>query len=66
MAIKVQRPGIAEQVAADAALLRAGAIALERSGLVKAYAVAAVDEFVSRIFEEMDFLNEVGLRNRLL
>ena len=55
VAIKVQRPGIAADVAADAWLLRAVAGTLEGSGAVKAKAVAAVDEFCSRIFEEMDF-----------
>ena len=44
VAVKVQRPGIREAVAADAALLRAGASLLESSGAVKAEAVAAVDE----------------------
>lgn len=57
---QVQRPGIRLQVAADAVFLRFVASALERSGVVKAKAVAAVDEFVARIFEEMDFENEAA------
>jgi len=60
VAVKVQRPGIAARVAADAALLRAAAKVLEATAgrRFKAQAVAAVDEFASRIFEEMDFANE--------
>ena len=60
VALKVQRPGIAAQVAADAWLLRAAAGTLEATGAVKAKAVAAVDEFCSRIFEEMDFRREAA------
>jgi predicted unusual protein kinase regulating ubiquinone biosynthesis (AarF/ABC1/UbiB family) len=60
VAVKVQRPGIAARVAADAALLRIAAKVLEATAgrRFKAQAVAAVDEFASRIFEEMDFANE--------
>ena len=58
VAIKVQRPGIVSRVAADAALLRTAAKAIEATGATKASAVDAVDEFASRIFEEMDFVNE--------
>jgi predicted unusual protein kinase regulating ubiquinone biosynthesis (AarF/ABC1/UbiB family) len=58
VAIKVQRPGIEDMVRADAALLRLGASAIEATGKVKARAVDAVDEFTSRIFEEMDFRRE--------
>lgn len=58
VAIKVQRPGIVARVAADAALLRTAARAIEATGAIKAAAVDAVDEFSSRIFEEMDFKNE--------
>ena len=56
----MQRPGIAARVAADAALLRIAAKVLEATAgrRFKAQAVAAVDEFASRIFEEMDFANE--------
>ena len=62
VAVKVQRPGIAARVAADAALLRAAAKVLEATAgrRFKAQAVAAVDEFASRIFEEMDFANEAN------
>lgn len=62
VAVKVQRPGICARVAADAALLRAAAKVLEATAgtRFKAQAVAAVDEFASRIFEEMDFANEAN------
>ena len=60
VAVKVQRPGIAARVAADAAILRTAAKLLEvtQGARLKARAVDAVDEFASRIFEEMDFVNE--------
>ena len=58
VAVKVQRPNIREQVEADAYLLRLAASYLEKFNLVEAKAVGAVDEFVSRLFEEMDFENE--------
>ena len=51
-------------IAADARLLRAGASAVESVNgadgqrIVRAEAVAAVDEFCSRLFEELDFENE--------
>ena len=64
VAVKVQRPDVRLQVAADAVLLRSGAAAVESlrnlrgERLVKAAVVDAVDEFMSRLFEEMDFENE--------
>eukprot|EP00959_Pyramimonas_sp_CCMP1952_P249940 5225016-Pyramimonas_sp.AAC.1 len=64
VAVKVQRPGLREMIAADARLLRAGASAVESVNgadgqrIVRAEAVAAVDEFCSRLFEELDFENE--------
>jgi hypothetical protein len=47
VAVKVQRPGIAAQVAADAALLRTAAKLLEATGTVKA---SAVDAVAGRLF----------------
>jgi len=67
VAVKVQRPDVRLQVAADAMLLRSGAAAVEAlrdlrgERLVKAAVVDAVDEFMSRLFEEMDFENEARL-----
>ena len=60
VAIKVQRPEIREMVDADAALLRLGASAVERTGKVKARALDAVNEFCSRLYEEMDFRREAA------
>jgi len=60
VAIKVQRPRIRQQVAADALLLRWAAGAVQGSGAIRADAVGAVDEFVERLFEEMDFENEAA------
>ena len=60
MAIKVQRPEIRAMVDADAALLRLGASAVERTGKVKARALDAVNEFCSRLYEEMDFRREAA------
>ena len=58
VAVKVQRPNIREQVEADAYLLRLAASYLEKFNLVEAKSPTLVDEFVSRLFEEMDFENE--------
>jgi len=66
VAVKVQRPGLREMIAADARLLRLGASAVEGiqgadgQRIVRAEAVAAVDEFCSRLFEELDFENEAN------
>ena len=60
VAIKVQRPGIEAVVDMDAALLRLGASAVERTGKVKAKALDAVNEFCSRLYEEMDFRREAA------
>jgi len=60
VAIKVQRPEIRAMVDADAALLRLGASAVERTGKVKARALDAVNEFCSRLYEEMDFRREAA------
>jgi hypothetical protein len=61
VAVKVQRPGIAARVAADATLLRAAAKAVEATGAVKAAAVDAVDEFAARIFEVPTLVDMGGL-----
>lgn len=60
VAIKVRRPGIEDVVDADYALLRLGAWLVERVGGVRARAVDAVDEFASRLYEEMDFRREAS------
>ena len=64
VAVKVQRPGVLETVAADAALARAAAGWLEGlrgpggGRLLRPALVRSVDEFFSRLYEEFDFVNE--------
>lgn len=66
VAVKVQRPGIRKVVERDAALLRSVAEWIESlsspSGgkLVATKLVDAVNEFMSRIFEELDYRNEAA------
>lgn len=67
VAVKVQRPALQLMVEKDAALLRNIAIFVESipspsaSGrLVNTELVAAVDEFMSRVFEELDYTNEAA------
>mmetsp|Transcript_16522 Transcript_16522/g.32807 ORF Transcript_16522/g.32807 Transcript_16522/m.32807 type:complete len:642 (+) Transcript_16522:146-2071(+) len=70
VAIKVQRPGIRALVERDASLLRTVATWAEslpalpnqrkrgQGRLIATELVAAVDEFMSRLFEELDYKNE--------
>ena len=65
VAIKVRRPGIHEIVELDATLLRLLAIWVEsipgfggRRQLVRTKIIDAVDEFMSRVYEELDYQNE--------
>jgi Predicted unusual protein kinase len=67
VAVKVQRPGIREIVEKDAALLKSLASFVEsipspnfKGRLVNTEVKAAVDEFMSRIFEELDYTNEAS------
>jgi predicted unusual protein kinase regulating ubiquinone biosynthesis (AarF/ABC1/UbiB family) len=67
VAVKVQRPGIREIVEKDAALLKGLASFVEtipspnlKGRLVNTQVKAAVDEFMSRIFEELDYTNEAS------
>ena len=69
IALKVLRPDVREMVAMDACIARSAAGWLESlrwppigaggSRLLKPAIVAGVDEFFSRLFEEMDFDNEM-------
>lgn len=67
VAVKVQRPGIRETVSRDAEFLRTMASIVEsiprpgkvQNRLVKAKLVDAVNEFMSRLEEELDYHNEV-------
>ena len=71
VAVKVQRPSVRRAAAADAALLKGLARVLEGvqlpgflggdgERLVRADVVGAVDEFCSRLFEEMDYHREAS------
>jgi predicted unusual protein kinase regulating ubiquinone biosynthesis (AarF/ABC1/UbiB family) len=72
VAVKVQRPGIRPLVESDAALLRTLATWAESipafpsasgkhpSRLIATELVDAVEEFMSRIFEELDYRNEAA------
>jgi predicted unusual protein kinase regulating ubiquinone biosynthesis (AarF/ABC1/UbiB family) len=69
VAIKVQRPGIHKTVEQDALLLKSVAAWLEslpagvpgsNRPLVAAKLVDAVDEFMTRLFEELDYGNEAN------
>ena len=58
VAIKVKRPGIESVVAQDAELLKSIARFVE--GTVAAKVEDAVDEFMTRLFEELDYRKEVS------
>ena len=67
VAVKVQRPDLKLMVQKDAALLRKLASFVEAipsptstTRLVNTELVAAVDEFMSRVFEELDYTNEAS------
>jgi len=74
VAVKVQRPGIRDLVARDTVLLRNLALLLESipspssmlgqkddsTRFISTELVAAVDEFMSRIVEELDYSNEAN------
>lgn len=60
VAVKVQRPHLREQVAADFLLARWGATFLTETGLLRSDGVGAVDEYASRLFEELDYINEAN------
>jgi predicted unusual protein kinase regulating ubiquinone biosynthesis (AarF/ABC1/UbiB family) len=65
VAVKVKRPGIRALVERDAALLQSAALWVESlpgwksDRLIAARVVDAVDEFMARIFEELDYNREV-------
>jgi predicted unusual protein kinase regulating ubiquinone biosynthesis (AarF/ABC1/UbiB family) len=59
VAIKVQRPGINEAIALDMYILRGiAAWAMQNFAFIRTNLVAILDEFASRIFEEMDYTCE--------
>ncbi len=60
VAVKVQRPGLAEKITLDIYILRGLAVwAMNRLGSrIKSDLVAIMDEFGDRIFDEMDYQQE--------
>jgi predicted unusual protein kinase regulating ubiquinone biosynthesis (AarF/ABC1/UbiB family) len=61
VAVKVQRPGLREQITLDLYIVRNIAAWLNRNvGLIRSDLVALIDELGSRVFEEMDYLHEAA------
>jgi len=61
VAVKVQRPGLREQITLDLYIVRQIAAWLNRNvRLIRSDLVALIDELGRRVFEEMDYLNEAG------
>ena len=58
VAVKVQRPGLAESVALDATILRGIALMLREVFGLRSDVVGIVDELVGRIFGELDYRAE--------
>lgn len=59
VAVKVQRPGLAERIALDVYILRGLASWVNKNvKRVRSDLVAIIDEFGARIFEEMDYSQE--------
>jgi predicted unusual protein kinase regulating ubiquinone biosynthesis (AarF/ABC1/UbiB family) len=59
VAVKVQRPGLREQITLDLYIVRNIASWLNRNvGLIRSDLVALIDELGKRVFEEMDYFNE--------
>lgn len=59
VAVKVQRPGLREQITLDLYIVRNIAIWLKKYiNLIRSDLVGLIDELGKRIFEEMDYINE--------
>lgn len=59
VAVKVQRPGLAERITLDVYILRGlAAWAQKTFKTIRSDLVAILDEFASRLFEEMDYIHE--------
>ena len=59
VAVKVQRPGLREQITLDLYIVRNIAFWLKNNiGLIRSDLVALIDELGKTVFEEMDYLNE--------
>jgi predicted unusual protein kinase regulating ubiquinone biosynthesis (AarF/ABC1/UbiB family) len=65
VAVKVQRPGLREQITLDLYIVRNIAAWLNRNvGLIRSDLVGLIDELGQRVFEEMDYLNEAANAER--
>ena len=65
VAVKVQRPGLREQITLDLYIVRNIAAWLNRNiGLIRSDLVALIDELGQRVFEEMDYCNEAANAER--
>ena len=61
VAVKVQRPGLREQITLDLYIVRNIASWLKKNiKLIRSDLVALIDELGTRVFEEMDYLNEAN------
>ena len=61
VAVKIQRPGLREQITLDLYIVRSIAIWLNKYiGFIKSDLVALIDELGKRVFEEMDYINEAS------
>ena len=65
VAVKVQRPGLREQITLDLYIVRNIAAWLKSNvRLIRSDLVALIDELGRRVFEEMDYLNEADNAER--
>ena len=61
VAVKVQRPGLREQITLDLYIVRNIAYWMKNNiGLIRSDLVGLIDELGKRVFEEMDYLNEAS------
>jgi predicted unusual protein kinase regulating ubiquinone biosynthesis (AarF/ABC1/UbiB family) len=61
VAVKVQRPGLREQITLDLYIVRNIAAWMNTNlGMIRSDLVALIDELGKRVFEEMDYLNEAA------
>jgi predicted unusual protein kinase regulating ubiquinone biosynthesis (AarF/ABC1/UbiB family) len=59
VALKVQRPGLRERIELDVYILRSlAAWAKQKFKFIRSDLVAILDEFATRLFEEMDYIQE--------
>ena len=65
VAVKIQRPGLREQITLDLYIVRNIAIWFKNNiGIIRSDLVALIDELGKRIFEEMDYINEANNAER--